>query len=97
MRNENKVVSYLQLLGTRATIVDCGSRDKGSIYLFQMSSNRFGNFVPFYHVHNVIELGVQVARWLYMKAEFDAEYRGELKRSIPGLLRHLANDFEKLP
>lgn len=97
MRNKNKVVSYLHLFGTKATIVDCGFEKKGSIYLFQVSSERFGNFVPSYHVHNVIELGVQVAEWLYTKAECDPEYRDELKRSIPGLLCHLANDFKKLP
>jgi len=97
MRNEDKVVSDLLLFGTNATIVERGFKKKGSMYLFRMSTEEFGNLIPFFHVHNVIELGTLIARWLYRKAEGDEQYRIELKRSIPLLLRTLANDFEKLP
>lgn len=95
MKKENEIVAELSSYGSaRATLSKQIFEDGSWLYLFNLKSRTFGDRLAYFHVHNVIDLGVKIAEWLIKEGEVTDQFRDELKRSFPKLLRDCAEDFE---
>ena len=99
MRKENEIVAELSSFGSACSTMRKHVFSNGNwMYLFNLRSSAFGSQLAFFQVHCVIDLGVKIAEWLIKEGEVTGQFRDELKRSFPRLLRDCADDFErKLP